>query len=67
MSTATVIDPRDQLLTTAEVSALIKVPEPSLRQWRASGDGPPWGRFGKHVRYRLGDVLGWIDSRINAA
>ena len=64
---ATVIDPRDQLLTITEVSELIKVPEPTLRQWRGAGEGPPSGKFGRHIRYRLGDVLDWIDNRINAA
>ena len=36
----------------------------TLQQFRARGDGPPFFRIGRTVRYRLGDVIAWRDARI---
>lgn len=30
--------------------------------WRMQGYGPPARRMGKHVRYRPGDVIAWLDQ-----
>jgi predicted DNA-binding transcriptional regulator AlpA len=32
--------------------------------WNKSASGPPYLRVGRHVRYRLVDVLAWEESRL---
>lgn len=50
------------LLTTAAVAALIGVSEQTLRNWRASGEGPPAVTRGKMVRYRRDALHAWVDA-----
>ena len=52
----TAIDSRE----TARILGLSPV---TLQQLRARGDGPPFFRIGRTVRFRLGDVLAWRDER----
>ena len=52
----TAIDSRE----TARILGLSPV---TLQQLRARGDGPPFFRIGRTVRYRLGDVIAWRDER----
>lgn len=33
--------------------------EATLAQWACRDKGPKYARFGKHVRYRLSDVIAW--------
>lgn len=35
----------------------------TLAQQRARGEGPPFFRLGRSVRYRLGDVMAWRQAR----
>ena len=49
-------------LNEYEVAALIGFAVPSLRNWRCLGKGPPYVKMGRSVRYRLKDVLEWIES-----
>jgi predicted DNA-binding transcriptional regulator AlpA len=58
----------DELLTFAEVAALTKVPEKTLRNWRSAGDksperGPAGFKLGNHVRFRRSEVLRWLAER----
>lgn len=53
----TAIDSR----ATARILGLSPI---TLQQLRARGDGPPFFRIGRTVRYRLGDVIAWRDARI---
>ena len=51
----------DCLLTPIEVSLLMAVPEPTLRDWRHKGYGPKWVRLSrKMIRYWRSDVLRFI-------
>lgn len=51
-------------LPPKEVGGIIGAAEITLAQWRLKGEGPPWYRCGRRaIRYRLGDVLAWRDSR----
>lgn len=52
----TAIDSRQ----TARILGLSPV---TLQQIRARGEGPPFFRIGRTVRYRLGDVISWRDER----
>ena len=46
----------------AEVSELIQVCERTLSQWRYRNEGPPFLKFGGHVRYARTKVDAWIES-----
>jgi hypothetical protein len=35
----------------------------TLRKWRISGNGPPFVKFGHAVRYDIGDLHTFIESR----
>jgi predicted DNA-binding transcriptional regulator AlpA len=35
----------------------------TIYHWNKTGTGPRYMRLGRHVRYRLADVLAWEDSR----
>lgn len=49
----------DRWLTRAEVAERLQVPVGTVADWASAGSGPPYARFGKHVRYRLADVIAW--------
>jgi hypothetical protein len=55
-----------ELLDMDDLSALLRIPIGTLRNWRVSGDGPPGFRVGKHVRYRRADVEAWIEELARA-
>jgi predicted DNA-binding transcriptional regulator AlpA len=45
-----------------EVAALPGFAVASLRNWRCQARGPSYVKMGRSVRYRLKDVLEWIES-----
>lgn len=47
------------LLTTAEVADLLRVPDSTVRHWRHVGTGPRWAKVGKRVTYNRVDVEAW--------
>ena len=52
-------EPND-LLTTAEVAAITRAPDSTLRYWRHCGTGPRSFRLGRRVVYRRHDVEAWL-------
>jgi hypothetical protein len=54
--------PEDDLLTSKELAAGLKVSGQWLKFLRRTGNGPAFTRLGqsKVVRYRRGDVIDWI-------
>jgi predicted DNA-binding transcriptional regulator AlpA len=50
------------LLTTPEVSAIVRAPVATLRYWRMIGMGPRSVKLGRRVLYERADVLAWIES-----
>lgn len=42
------------------------VPLQTVRGWRTKGYGPRGMAVGRHVRYRLSDVIAWEDAQIDA-
>lgn len=53
----------DRLLSRDEVQELFGFPSKRFLELAAhKGDGPPMIRIGRVVRYRLGDILDWIDA-----
>lgn len=62
----------DIWLTRKELAERVNVPEKTPAEWASKGTGPPYAKFGRHVRYRLSDVLEWeaaqfVDRDGNAA
>lgn len=53
----------EPLLTENQVSQLIGRAVPTLQKDRLRGDGPPFLKVGRHVRYRPSDVKAWLDAR----
>lgn len=60
-----------ELMTTQEVSELLRVPVPTLRYWRHRGEGPRSfslsGRKGGRVMYRKADVVSYVEERVSAS
>jgi predicted DNA-binding transcriptional regulator AlpA len=53
-----------RILTMAEVAALTRTPENTLRYWRHLGDvGPRSYKIGRRVAYDEADVLAWLDEQ----
>lgn len=53
----------DRLLGPEEVAAFLGVPLRTIYRWRSRHEGPRGYRVGRHVRYRLDDVEGWLADR----
>jgi len=53
----------DTWLTRQEVADRMKLPAATLAQWASQGKGPKYGKFGRHVRYRLSDVIAWENEQ----
>lgn len=52
-------------LTRPQLALRLKLPVSTLAHWVKDGSGPPFGKFGRHVRYRLKDVMAWEDERVD--
>jgi predicted DNA-binding transcriptional regulator AlpA len=53
----------DRLLHASDVAKLLNVSESWLAKSRMRGDGPPYIRIGRSVRYGELAVLQWLKSR----
>jgi predicted DNA-binding transcriptional regulator AlpA len=53
-------------MTTAELAAMTRQRESTIRYWRYRGTGPRGVRFGKRVLYRVADVQEWIEALVAA-
>lgn len=63
--TATTSHANDELLSIAEVAAIVRVPEATLRYWRHLRTGPHSFRIGRSVRYWHNEVVRWLDEQSN--
>ena len=52
---------REALLNVNALAEYLDIPQATLYQWRARGEGPPGIRVGRYVRYRVSDVERWLD------
>ena len=55
------VDISSRLLSTEEVARILVVPINTLYCWRYKGTGPRAYRVGRHLRYRLSDILDWLE------
>jgi predicted DNA-binding transcriptional regulator AlpA len=53
----------DAILTEVEIADFLKLSTRTLQSWRIKSDGPPFIRVGRAIRYRLRDVVAWIEAR----
>ena len=59
----TVLDKNCEFLTTQQAANFLSLKPTTLHQCRWSGRGPKFIRLGtRSIRYRLEDLLNWIDS-----
>lgn len=55
--------PPEVWITRPELAARWKVPKSTLDQWAYQHRGPRYASFGRHVRYRLSDVLAFEEQQ----
>jgi predicted DNA-binding transcriptional regulator AlpA len=55
-----------ELLTLAEVAAVLRTPVATLRYWRHLGVGPDGFRLGRRVVYRREDIDRWLATQRQA-
>lgn len=58
-----------ELLSEKEVAELLSLSVGLLRKWRYAGQGPPWLKLSRSVRYRRSSLLRWVEQqeRLNQA
>lgn len=54
---------RLEVLTPAQVAAEWGMSEDWLQRMRTSGDGPPFRKMGRTVKYVRGDMIDWLESQ----
>jgi excisionase family DNA binding protein len=53
----------DTYLTTNELAERLSLSRGTLQNWRVTNNGPPFKKLGKVVRYKLADVLRWLEGK----
>lgn len=49
----------DRWISRRELADRYGLPVKTPAEWASKGTGPPYAKFGRHVRYRLSDVVAW--------
>ena len=49
----------DKWLSRQDLADRYGLPVKTPAEWASKGTGPRCAKFGKHVRYRLSDVIAW--------
>lgn len=52
-----------ELLDSKEAASFLRVTPRTLRNWRHRGDGPPYIKLGRAVRYTKKDLEDWIKAQ----
>jgi predicted DNA-binding transcriptional regulator AlpA len=55
----------ERWLSRQELADRFGLPVKTLAQWASKGTGPRYARMGRHVRYRLSDVVDWETERVD--
>jgi predicted DNA-binding transcriptional regulator AlpA len=55
----------ERWLSRSELADRYGLPVKTLAQWASKGTGPRYARMGRHVRYRLSDVIAWESGRFD--
>ncbi|MFW5453531.1 helix-turn-helix transcriptional regulator [Thioalkalivibrio sulfidiphilus] len=56
-----------RLMTPAEVQQLLGKSKAWLDRSRLEGNGPPYVKIGRTVRYRADDVAAWLNGNVRAS
>ena len=59
----TIANTTDALLVPSEAAAFLKLSLSWLAKARKRGDGPPYIKLGKSIRYSEAALLQWLKSR----
>ena len=51
-----------QYMTETEVARVLGVEKPTMSNWRRARTGPPYFKFGGHIRYLEEDVVAFIEA-----
>lgn len=54
----------DRWISRQELAERYGIPVKTPAEWASKGTGPRYAKFGRHVRYRLGDVIDWEQKRL---
>lgn len=54
----------ERWITHQELADRYGVPVKTPAEWASKGTGPPYVKFGRHVRYRLRDVRAWETKQL---
>lgn len=54
----------ERLLPPRLAANVVDSTDRTLKAWRAENRGPRFYRFGRHVRYRVADLLAWRDRHV---
>jgi predicted DNA-binding transcriptional regulator AlpA len=53
----------DRFVTTKEAAAFLGLSVIQLDVWRSKNQGPPYSRLTRQVRYRICDLIAFMDAR----
>ena len=56
----------DKWLTRQELADRYGLPVKTPAEWASKGTGPRYAKFGRHVRYRLSDVIDWEQEQFTS-
>ena len=54
---------QDKHLSPEDLAEREGVPLQTVYSWNRDRSGPPFMKIGRHVRYKLADVITWEESR----
>jgi predicted DNA-binding transcriptional regulator AlpA len=54
----------ERLITPEDLSDRYSVPVGTIYAWRYKGTGPPGFRVGRHLRFRVEDILAWESEQL---
>lgn len=54
-------------LSRVALAERLDVPIATVKYWAATGRGPKFAKFGKHVRYHIDHVIAWENEQFGVA
>ena len=54
----------DRWISRQDLADRYGLPVKTPAEWASKGTGPRYAKFGRHVRYRLSDVMNWERARL---
>jgi predicted DNA-binding transcriptional regulator AlpA len=58
---------RERLLTPNETADFLRVSDSWLAKARMRGDGPPFLKVGRSIRYSQGTLVEWLNSQLRVS